>query len=100
MQNVTYQNICSANNKVGIYLSPYYSTSAGTSYPSLQNIIYRNIHVLTESNVALLGYQNTAGTVVNPSTITLDNVVFDNLQAADITPGSAEPAGDASGRGR
>ena len=86
VQNVTYQNICSANNKVGIYLSPYYSTSAGTSYPSLQNIIYRNIHVITESGVTLQGYQNTAGTVVNPSTITLDNVIFDALQAKDISP--------------
>jgi hypothetical protein len=86
VQNVTYQNICSANNKVGIYLSPYYSTSAGTSYPSLQNITYRNIHVITESGVTLQGYQNTAGTVINPSTITLDNVIFDNLQQKDISP--------------
>jgi hypothetical protein len=86
VQNVTYQNICSANNKVAIYLSPYYSTSAGTSYPSLQNIVYRNIHVITEGNVTLQGYQNAAGTVVNPSTITLDNVVFDTLAAKDLTP--------------
>ncbi len=86
VQNVTYQNICSANNKVAIYLSPYYSTSAGTSYPSLQNIIYRNIHVITEGNVTLQGYQNSAGTVINPSTITLDNVVFDTLAQKDITP--------------
>ncbi len=86
VQNVTYQNICSANNKVAIYLSPYYSTSAGTSYPSLQNIIYRDIHVITESGVTLQGYQNSAGTVVNPSTITLDNVIFDDLQQKDISP--------------
>ena len=86
VQNVTYQNICSANNKVAIYLSPYYSTSAGTSYPSLQNIVYRNIHVITEGNVTLQGYQNTAGTVINPSTITLDNVVFDTLVQKDFTP--------------
>ncbi len=86
VQNVTYQNICSANNKVAIYLSPYYSTSAGTSYPSLQNIVYRNIHVVTENQVALQGYQNSTGTVVNPSTITLDNVVIDGLQTKDITP--------------
>ncbi len=86
VQNVTYQNICSANNKVAIYLSPYYSSSAGTSYPSLQNIIYRNIHVITESGVTLQGYQNTAGTVINPSIITLDNVIFDSLQQKDISP--------------
>jgi polygalacturonase len=86
VQNVTFQNICSANNKIAIYLSPYYSTSAGTSYPSLQNIIYRNIHVITEGGVTLQGYQNTAGTVVNPSTITLDNVIFDTLAQKDITP--------------
>jgi Glycosyl hydrolases family 28/Bacterial Ig-like domain (group 3) len=86
VQNVTYQNICSANNKVAIYLSPYYSTSAGTSYPSLQNIIYRDIHVITEGGVTLQGYQNSAGTVVNPSTITLDNVIFDDLQQKDISP--------------
>jgi hypothetical protein len=86
VQNVTYQNICSANNKVAIYLSPYYSTSAGTSYPSLQNITYRNIHVITEGNVTLQGYQNAAGTVVNASTITLDNVVFDTLAQKDLTP--------------
>ena len=86
VQNVTYQNICSANNKVAIYLSPYYSTSAGTSYPSLQNITYRNIHVITEGGVTLQGYQNSAGTVINPSTITLDNVIFDTLAQKDITP--------------
>ena len=86
VQNVTYQNICSANNKVAIYLSPYYSTSAGTSYPSLQNITYRNIHVITEGGVTLQGYQNSAGTVINPSTITLDNVIFDSLQQKDISP--------------
>jgi hypothetical protein len=86
VQNVTYQNICSANNQVAIYLSPYYSTSAGTSYPSLQNITYRNIHVITEGGVTLQGYQNSAGTVVNPSSITLDNVIFDALQQKDISP--------------
>jgi hypothetical protein len=86
VQNVTYQNVCSANNKVGIYLSPYYSTSAGTSYPSLQNIVYRNIHVITEEQITLEGYQNSTATVVNPSTVTLDNVVFDVLQQKDFTP--------------
>ena len=60
VQNVTYQNVCSANNKVAIYVSPYYSTSAGTSYPSLENIVFRNIHVITEGTVTLQGYQNTA----------------------------------------
>ena len=86
VQNVTYQNICSANNRVAIYLSPYYSTSAGTSYPSLQNITYRNIHVVTENSVTLQGYQNTAGTVVNPSTVNLDNVIVDGIQSKDFTP--------------
>lgn len=86
VQNVTYQNICSAGNRVAIYLSPYYSTSAGTSYPSLQNITYRNIHVITEGLVTLQGYSNTGGTVVNPSTITLDNVVFDTLLQKDFSP--------------
>jgi len=86
VQNVTYQNVCSANNKVAIYLSPYYSTSAGTSYPSLENIVYRNIHVITEGTVTLQGYQNSAGTVINPSTITLDNVIFDTLAQKDFSP--------------
>ena len=86
VQNVTYQNVCSANNKVALYLSPYYSTSAGTSYPSLQNIIYRNIHVITEGGVTLEGYQNSTGTVVNTSTITLDNVIFDALGQKDFSP--------------
>lgn len=86
VQNVTYQNICSANNRVGIYLGPYYSTSAGTSYPSFQNILYRNIHIITEPLVTIQGYMNTAGTVVNPSTVTLDNVVIDTLQQKDFTP--------------
>lgn len=31
VQNVTYQNICSANVKSPIYLSPYYNTNSGTS---------------------------------------------------------------------
>jgi polygalacturonase len=86
VQNVTYQNVCSANNRVGIYLGPYYSTAAGTSYPSFQNIVYRNIHIITEPLLTLQGYQNTAGTVVNPSSVTFDNVIVDTLATKDFTP--------------
>jgi hypothetical protein len=86
VQNVTYQNICSANVKSPIYLSPYYNTNAGTSYPTFSNIVYRNIHVTTEGTITLTGYANTGATVIKPATVTFDNLILDTLKQTDFSP--------------
>ena len=86
VQNVTYQNICSANVKSPIYLSPYYNTNAGTLYPNFQNIVYRNIHVVTEGTITLTGYANTGATVIQPASVTFDNLIIDTIKQTDFSP--------------
>jgi polygalacturonase len=86
VQNVTYQNICMANEVSTIYLSPYYNSNSGTDYPTFSNILYRNIHVATEGSVTLQGYANTGATVIHPATIFFDNLIFDTLVQNDLSP--------------
>lgn len=86
VQNVTYQNICSGNNKSSVYLSPYYNTNAGTSYPTFSNITYRNIHIITEGTINLSGYANTGATVIHPATLNFDNFIVDVLKQTDFSP--------------
>ena len=86
VQNVTYQNICSANIKSPLYLSPYYNTNAGTLYPNFQNIVYRNIHVVTEGTITLTGYANTGATVIQPASVTFDNLIIDTIKQTDFSP--------------
>jgi hypothetical protein len=86
VQNVTYQNICSANVKSPIYLSPYYNTNSGTSDPTFSNITYRNVHVITEGTVTLAGYANTGATVTKIATLNFDNFIVDTLKQTDLSP--------------
>ncbi len=86
VQNVTYQNICSANVKSPLYLSPFYNTNSGTSYPTFSNITYRNVHVVTEGTVTLTGYANTGATITRPATVNFDNLVIDTIKQTDFSP--------------
>jgi polygalacturonase len=79
VQNITYENICLRDIYRPIYVTPLYNTNSGTSYPNFQNIVFDNIHVLattgsTQYYVSAAGYSSTFTT-----TMTLDNVVFDQL---------------------
>ncbi|HMC70957.1 MAG TPA: Ig-like domain repeat protein, partial [Mycobacteriales bacterium] len=81
VQNVTYQNICAKDVKHAIVLNPFYDSTAGTLIPQFQNIVLRNAHFLTEGSLQLQGYD-----AAHPTTLTLDNVVFDHLAASDLSP--------------
>ena len=86
VQNVTYQNICIANTKTPLYLSPLYNSNAGTLYPQFSNITYRNVHVVTEGTINIQGYANTGATVTRPATVNFDNLIFDSIKQSDFSP--------------
>lgn len=81
VSNVTYQNACVQNVRTVIDLNPTYSsTSSTTSCPSWQNITYKNIHVLSGGSSVNIGVRGLSAT---PSTLTFDNVVFDQLNSVN-----------------
>ncbi len=81
VKNVTYQHICMQNNAHPIQLNPIYDTSSGTEIPTWQNIVFRDLHALTGGRIQLEGADAT-----HLATVTFDEVVFDQLNASQITP--------------
>jgi len=81
VQNVTWQNVCAKDVRHALVLDPFYDTTPGTLIPQYQNIVLRNAHFLTEGLVQVQGYD-----AAHPTTLTLDNVVFDQLNAGDFSP--------------
>jgi len=79
LQTLTYENICMRDIERPIYITPIYNSNSGTLYPSYQNIVFQNMHVLattgsTKYYVSIAGYNANYLT-----TATLNNVVFDQL---------------------
>jgi hypothetical protein len=81
VQNVTYQNICMQNHKTLLDIDPFYNSNAGTLVPLFSNITFQNVHGLTAGTITLEGHD-----VNHPTTITLNNVVFDSLAQSNISP--------------
>jgi Glycosyl hydrolases family 28/Bacterial Ig-like domain (group 3) len=81
VQNVTYQNLCIKDVAHALEINPFYVDTTGTLVPQFENIVLRNVHFLSEGKVELQGHDAS-----HPTTLTLDNVVFDNLKAADLSP--------------
>jgi Glycosyl hydrolases family 28/Bacterial Ig-like domain (group 3) len=81
VQNVTYSNICMQNHKTLIDIDPFYNANAGTLVPQFSNITFTNVHGLTSGVMTLEGHD-----VGHPTTITLNNFVFDALTQANISP--------------
>jgi len=81
VNNVQYDNICIQNSHSPLQINAHYNTNSGTEYPHFTNIGYHNVHVLTAGDVEIQGYSSNY-----ISTVTLDNVIFDSLPSADITP--------------
>jgi hypothetical protein len=76
--DVLYKNICINHGGDTIVIDPYYSSETGSLYPNFHDITFSNVHKLIHDSAhksTMTGY-NTAG-VVNPLTVTLDNVSFD-----------------------
>jgi polygalacturonase len=81
LQNVTYQNICMQNHKTLISITPLYNSNGGTLIPQFKNISFQNVHGLTNGVMNIAGYDANHLTTLN-----LNNFVFDNLTAANLSP--------------
>jgi polygalacturonase len=85
VQNITYSNVCMQNVYNSLVFDPFYTASAvGTSIPDYQQIALHNVHVLTAGKLKLEGYDAD-----HPLGLTLDNVIFDDIRATDITAANA-----------
>jgi polygalacturonase len=83
VKNVTYSDVCVRNLTNPILVTPHYSSAVGTSIPSFTGIVIRNFRSVSSSvtpNVTLDGYDTS-----NPTGITLDNVVIDDIAASNVT---------------
>jgi polygalacturonase len=81
VQNITYSNVCMRNVYNSLVFDPFYTASAtGTMIPDYQQIALHNVHVLTPGKLKLEGYDAD-----HPLGLTLDNVIFDQIQSSDIT---------------
>jgi len=91
VDNITYTDVCMRDMVNGLLVSTAYNPLfAGNSYPDFRNLTFRNVHSvtcksLTPSVITLEGYNAT----LRP-TITLDNVIFENLNPASNVGFAAE----------
>ena len=88
VQNITYQNVCIKNVKNPIDIDPFYNSNSGSIIPQYQNIVFQNVHVLTEGNISLQGHDAS-----NPVTMTFNNVVFDVFATKDINSAVTQSTG-------
>jgi len=80
VDNIVYEDVCMRDMVNGILISTAYNPLfAGMSYPDFRNLSFKNVHAVTcmglsPAVVTMEGYNQT----LRP-TISLDNVIFDNL---------------------
>jgi polygalacturonase len=87
VQNIFYGDVCVRGLTNPIILTPMYSTATGTEIPwytgiTIQN--FRSVSTSTTPKLTLLGYDAT-----HLLGLTLDNVVVDDITAANISAGYA-----------
>ncbi len=87
LQTITYENMCLKDMRNILQLNPFYNTNTGTLIPLFQNVVLQNLHFLAPT-LNTLNYQVwLQGHDANHlSTITMNNVVFDQLATSGITP--------------
>jgi polygalacturonase len=86
LNNLTYENFCIRDTHYPLQFNPFYDTNTGTSYPLYENIVLDNVHVLTPTGTNTYSVQLQGYDANHLTTVTFDNLVFDSLVAADITP--------------
>jgi len=87
LQTITYENMCLKDMRNILQLNPFYNTNTGTLIPSFQNVVLQNVHFLTPTLNTLNYLVYLQGHDANHiSTITMNNVVFDQLLPSGITP--------------
>jgi sugar lactone lactonase YvrE len=84
VQNIQYSNSCFQNHKAEVEYNPVYDTNPGTLTPNFKNILMQNLSFLTAGTIGFTGANNNG--TLNPLIVTLDNVSFASLPAADLTP--------------
>ena len=84
VKNIVFENICAQNPGHPLVFNPFNSTSTGTSFPKMQDIVVHNMHVLNRQNSSTLrGYSDSAGNNF-PLGITLNNVELDGFETSDF----------------
>jgi hypothetical protein len=80
IRNITYENICARNPGHPLVFNPFNSSSTGTLFPNMHDIVVHNMHVLNRQNSSTVeGYFNATGTSF-PLGITLNNVALDGFK--------------------
>jgi len=90
VENVTYENVCSTEVESPMVLDPNYDSRTGTSPPTYTNVVYKNIHVITNTGSGSAGsgkYQFQGYGTSNRTTLTFDNVIIHDPTHSEITPG-------------
>lgn len=83
--DVLYKNTCINHGADTIVIDPYYSSQTGSLIPNFHDITFSNLHLLIRDSShksTFIGY-NTNG-IINPLTVTFDNVSFDGAVANDF----------------
>jgi len=86
LNTLTYENVCIRDTHYPLQFNPLYNTNTGTEIPLYENIVLQNLHVLTPTGTNTYSVQLQGYDVNHITTATFNNVVFDSLVAADITP--------------
>jgi hypothetical protein len=80
VKNITYEDICARNPGHPLVFNPFNSSSTGTLFPNMHDIVVHNMHVLNRQNSSTVeGYFNSSG-VTFPLGITLNNVALDGFK--------------------
>jgi polygalacturonase len=83
--DVLYKNTCINHGADTVVIDPYYSSETGSLIPNFHDITFSNFHQLIRDSShksTFTGY-NTNG-IINPLTVTMDNVSFDGAIANDF----------------
>ncbi len=86
LNTLTYENVCIRDTHYPLQFNPFYNTNTGTEIPLYENIVLDNLHVLAPTGTNTYSVQLEGYDVNHLTTVTFDNVVFDSLVAANITP--------------
>jgi hypothetical protein len=92
VENVTYENVCSKNIETPMAIDPNYDSRTGSSPPTYTNVVYKNIHIITNTGSGSAGsgkYQFDGYGTSNRTTLTFDSVNLVDSSHSEITPGVA-----------
>jgi polygalacturonase len=87
VKNVTYKDVCVCTLTNPILVTPRYSSAIGTSIPDYTDITIQDFHSVSSSatpNVTTDGYDMS-----HITSLTLDKVVIDGIQSANVSVNSA-----------